>query len=336
MARREILVFDIGGTNIRAAIYDPASGSLLRSDRRATCNFLSRPDSSAWDLLEATLHEAALVGRSLTEGVAPAAVVLGWPGPIAPDGTALRSPTILGPALDRPLAVGARAAQLWPGSRLFVLNDLTCAGHAYASTGCRDFCIVTVGSGIGNKVFVDGRPVVGPSGRGGEIGHVAVQPPPGCRESVLPRGIRLGEVSSGRGALALARRLAAASPKAFQGSMLARHGRAFGSGELVAAFLAGDPFARESVALAAAPLGHALAFVHASVGTERFIITGGFATALGERYRRLLVTTAAAATWDIGQDWEAMIELGDERDGLLGAGAYAARGLVGITPRATA
>jgi hypothetical protein len=29
MARREILVFDIGGTNVRGAIYDPVSGALL-------------------------------------------------------------------------------------------------------------------------------------------------------------------------------------------------------------------------------------------------------------------------------------------------------------------
>jgi sugar (pentulose or hexulose) kinase len=53
MARREILVFDIGGTNVRGAIYDPVSGTLLRSERRATCNFLSRPDSNAWGLFEA-------------------------------------------------------------------------------------------------------------------------------------------------------------------------------------------------------------------------------------------------------------------------------------------
>jgi sugar (pentulose or hexulose) kinase len=72
MARREILVFDIGGTNVRGAIYDPVSGALLRSERRATCNFLSRPDSNAWGLFEATIHEAALVGRSLTDGVIPA------------------------------------------------------------------------------------------------------------------------------------------------------------------------------------------------------------------------------------------------------------------------
>ena len=28
MARRDILVFDIGGTNVRGAVYDPATGTL--------------------------------------------------------------------------------------------------------------------------------------------------------------------------------------------------------------------------------------------------------------------------------------------------------------------
>jgi glucokinase len=328
MAKREILVFDIGGTNVRGAVYDPASGRLARSLCRPTQNFLTQPGSTAEALFEGTLEEAAAVGRALTDGVAPAAVVLGWPGPIGPDGTALRSPTILGP-LDRPIPVRAYTAQLWPGSELFVLNDLTCAGYAYAALGNGDFCIVTVGSGIGNKVFVDGKPVVGPGGRGGEIGHIAVHRPEGCPEEAIPRGARLGEISSGRGTLAVARRLASARPETFARSPLAVAGPQTESRELVAAFLAGDPFAREAVAIAAAPLAHALAFVHVSVGTECFIITGGFATALGECYRRLLVTGACSSAWDIGQDWEAMIELGDERDGLLGAGAFAARALPG-------
>ncbi len=40
MARRDILVFDIGGTNVRGAVYDPATGTLVRSLRRPTCNYL--------------------------------------------------------------------------------------------------------------------------------------------------------------------------------------------------------------------------------------------------------------------------------------------------------
>ncbi|MCE3246492.1 MAG: hypothetical protein K0R41_317 [Geminicoccaceae bacterium] len=335
MARRDILVFDIGGTNVRGAVYDPATGTLVRSLRRPTCNYLTRPGSDAPSLLRATMDEAASVGDDLTDGATPAAVVLGWPGPIAPDGTALRSPTILGP-LDRPVPIRSYAAQLWPGSRLFVLNDLTCAGYAYASLGSHDFCIVTVGSGIGNKVFVDGRPLVGPAGRGGEIGHIVVRPPEGCPDGVIPRGARLGEISSGRGALALAHRLATARPEAFARSPLAASRPRFESRELVAAILQGDPFAREALAMAAAPLAHALAFVHVSVGTERFIITGGFATAVGERLRRLLVTGARNSAWDVGQDWEAMIELGDERDGLLGAGAFAAQKLLPVAARVAA
>jgi hypothetical protein len=57
---------------------------------------------------------------------------------------------------------------------------------------------------------------------------------------------------------------------------------------------------------------------------------------VGERLRRLLVTGAHNSAWDVGQDWEAMIELGDERDGLLGAGAFAAQKLLPVAARVAA
>jgi glucokinase len=268
------------------------------------------------------------IGRILTGGVPPAAVVVGWPGPIAPDGTVLRSPTVLGPRLDRPLAMGAMLARLWPGSRVAVLNDLTCAGYAYVGAGYRDFCILTVGSGIANKIFVDDRPLLGPGGRGGEVGHLAARLPPDCPPEAAAPGAHLGDVASGRGTLALARRLAAAGLEGFATSSLAAHGAGFGNEALVAAFHAGDGFARRAVGFAAAALGHALASIHVTTGTERLVLTGGFATALGGPYRRLLAEGAARSAWDLGQDWDAMVELGDDADGLAGAAVYAARELL--------
>ena len=58
------------------------------------------------------------------------------------------------------------------------------------------------------------------------------------------------------------------------------------------------------------------------------MLTGGFATALGEEYRALLVERARQCTWEVGQDWDAMIELGQEVDGLTGAAVYARRELL--------
>src|SRR5689334_21241624 len=246
MAGHPVLVFDIGGTNVRGAVCDPGSGRPIETAWRATPNCLDHPGWDAERLFAATLDEMAAVGHELAGSVPPAAVVVGWPGPVAPDGTALRSPTILGPSLDQSLPVGAAAAGLWPASEVATLNDLSAAGYAYVGRGCGDFCVVTVGSGIGNKVFVDGRPLVGPGGRG---------------------------------ALRLAQRLARACPEAFAGSRLARSGD-FDERSLVGAFLAGDAFGRRAVELAAVPLGRALAGLHVGVGTERFVLTGGFATAL--------------------------------------------------------
>jgi glucokinase len=326
-ARAPSLVFDIGGTNVRGAICDPATGAVLRATREETPNFLTHKDEDAEQLVEGVFEAMRSVGRTLLDGASPSAVVVGWPGPVSPEGVVLRSPTILGPALDGPIDVLAAARRLWPRSRLAVVNDLTSAGYAYVGLGYRDFCIVTVGSGIGNKVFVGGRAVVGPAGRGGEIGHLLAHLPAGCPKGVVPPGTRLGEVGSGRGTLDLARRLAKLRRELFRTSMLRAEGSRFAGHSLVTAFHAGDVFARTAVALASAPLGHALAAVHVAVGSERFVLTGGFATALGEPYRQLLVQHARVCAWDIGQDWDAMIEIGDERDGLIGAGVLAAREL---------
>ena len=96
--------------------------------------------------------------------------------------------------------------------------------------------------------------------------------------------------------------------------------------ELATAFHAGDPFTRALIGEAAAHLGGSLAALHTALGLERFVITGGFALALGEEYRRLVADAGAASCWDLGQDWAAMVELDplEGRSGLLGAGRFAA------------
>src|SRR3954468_11622353 len=150
-----------------------------------------------------------------------------------------------------------------------------------------------------------------------------------CPAGVVEPGARLGEGASRRGALRLARRLAEVCPEAFAGSILASNDRDFDERKLVGAFLAGDGFARRAVELAAVPLGRALAGLHVGVGTERFVLAGGFATALGEPYRRLVAAAARSGCWDIDQNWDDMVEIGSEEDGLVGGGVYAVRELLG-------
>jgi glucokinase len=192
---------------------------------------------------------------------------------------------------------------------------------------------VTVSSGVGHKVFIGGMPVVGASGRGGEIGHTRVDfsdEAPIC--DCGGRG-HLGAVASGRAMRSQALRLAREDLEGFRRSHV---GKAV-SGDLsridnqvfARAFRAGDPWTMDLIAKIAEPLGRVLAMIHATVGVERFVITGGIAHALGPEYLRLLAQAAAASEWALGQNWDEMLELGRMGDdaGMFGAGLLAARSM---------
>ncbi len=45
-ARDDVLVFDVGGTNLRAAIYSPADKTLQRTTRASVANHLTMPWAS--------------------------------------------------------------------------------------------------------------------------------------------------------------------------------------------------------------------------------------------------------------------------------------------------
>jgi C7-cyclitol 7-kinase len=308
-----ILVFDIGGTNVRAALYEPSTSRLIARLQAPSPNFLNRPGQDAEALFQEVLGVSSNLGRVLLCGRRPAAVVVGYPGPVDSAGVALRSPTIFGPELDGPVQVSGGFEGVWPGAPIKVLNDLSCSGYRYVDRGLSDFCIFAVGSGIGHKVFLNRTPVLGPRSRGGELGHWSVR-----GAATDGASSELGELASGRGVLAAARRT-----PGYEG---------LSSEALVAAFHAGDPAVIAVVDGAIAVLAQALAAVHLAVGVEHFVIVGGFAAALGEPYRRALARGAGTYCWDMGQDWNAMLQLDadDDDHGLIGAGAYAV--LSGLAP----
>src|SRR4051795_13298805 len=74
MAGHPVLVFDIGGTNVRGAVCDPGSGRPIETAWRATPNYLDHPGWDAERLFAATLDEMAAVGHELAGGVPPAAL----------------------------------------------------------------------------------------------------------------------------------------------------------------------------------------------------------------------------------------------------------------------
>jgi glucokinase len=302
----QTLVFDVGGTKIRAGLFDPAQSVLLRSTCAATPNHLDFPAASFDELrgrLVALMHR---MGNDLAAGPVNA-VNVAFAGPVDPHGNVLAAPTIWGDLQTYPLRLDRELGRGWPHARIACLNDVTAAGYRYRRTRDDEFCIVTVSSGIGNKVFAGGRPLLGKAGAGGELGHLRVDDSPDAPLCECGGRGHLGAVASGRGVLDRAR--------AIRGALLT-------SQELAFAFRHGEVWATSVIERGAAPLGWALAAVHLAIGIERFVLVGGFALALGDGYRKLVASAAQSRTWNGSGDWLARVELGvdDDLSGLIGAG----------------
>ncbi|HTU68073.1 MAG TPA: ROK family protein [Steroidobacteraceae bacterium] len=302
-----VLAVEIGGTKMCIGVTD---NGLPRTARDDTPNYLDHPHCSADELLRRMLERIAAAAERL-EARQPDVIVVAWPGPVD-EGVALRSPTILGPALDRRFDVRSAFAGRFPGATVHVMNNLTAAGYHFVGQGMTDFCIVTVASGIGNKVFLGGAPQVGRGGFGGEIGHLKLTPSPASPISMHVS--ELGSLASSRGTMWL--------DQAWDGGVLrATAVDSVDNDDFVAAFRMGERRAVRVVQAAAWPLAVALGALHLGIGLEKFLIVGGFAKALGERYRRLLARLCREVTWDVGQDWNAMVTLGRAGidEGLAGA-----------------
>lgn len=81
-----------------------------------------------------------------------------------------------------------------PGARITVDNDANAAafGEQWLGAGkdVADLILITLGTGVGGGVVLGGKVLRGPSGRGGEIGHLVVR----ARDSQAPEeeGLRCG------------------------------------------------------------------------------------------------------------------------------------------------
>jgi len=292
---------EVGGSRVRTAWAGP-QGPYGRTQRTLVASLGDRS-------LSTVLDEVA----SSTLGLGPPErAVVAWPGPLSPDGRALASPTVAGGVTA--LNVGSELSRRWDGASVHVVNDLTAAGARLTACGARDFAVVTVGSGVGHKIFHEGEPLVGPAGRGGELGHLLVDRSAEAPVCSCGRRGHLGGMASGRGVVT-------AVVEAW-----GRVGRPVpplddAGPRVVAAYTARDVTATDVIHNRARLLGWGLAALHAATGTENFVLIGGFALAVGERYRRAVAEGAKDATWDLGLDWNDAVRLGEDDDdhGVVGA-----------------
>ena len=157
MTAKRVIGVDVGGTNIRAAVVGP-DGSIERLHECAT------PGESQAALVEALV---AAVGEVRDEDVR--AVGFGVPARISADGVALGAVNAPIDEIAFPEVIGARL-----GLTVTVVNDASAAALAEhrigAGRGTRNLVLLTLGTGVGGGVVIEGSLYRGWS----ELGHMVI------------------------------------------------------------------------------------------------------------------------------------------------------------------
>lgn len=162
---------DLGGTSVKYAVVD-GSGASLFSGQLPTCADKGAEAVLAQILRGVTLCREFAAGQSLAlEGIG-----IGTPGIVSSDGR-----TVLGGAEnipgweDFPLAERVEAVAGLPVRASNDANMMALGESLFgAAKGATDVVFVTVGTGIGCGVLVDGRLYRGYRNRGMEMGHITV------------------------------------------------------------------------------------------------------------------------------------------------------------------
>lgn len=196
--------------------------------------------------------------------------------------------------------VRARLAERWQVPVLLD-NDANCAARAEAAygaaVGARDALVVTLGTGIGGAVVLDGELHRGRNGMAGEFGHMQVVPD--GRDCECGRRGCWEQYSSGN-ALVRHARAALAEPGAAGPLLdLAEGDPALVDGPMVTeAARAGDAVALAAFASVGGWLGTGLANLVAALDPEVVVVGGGVSAAddlLLEPARRALTSSLVGA-----------------------------------------
>ncbi len=258
---------DIGGTTVKLGLFDK-EGCVLDKWEIPTVK-----DNHGVQILPdvANSIKAVMAEKGITEDDVEG-VGVGVPGPVDAEGNVQKAvnlgwdvfniPKVLSGYLDLPVKAGndanvAAYGEMWQGG----------------GKGCSNMVAVTLGTGVGGGIIINGQILTGATGAGGEIGHIHIEDNEtevcGCKN----RGC-LEQYASATGVVRLAtRRLAKDdAPSVLRNEKLTAKA-------VFDAVKAGDAVAIEIAEQFGDYLGKGLAAVAAVVNPEMFVIGGGVSKA---------------------------------------------------------
>lgn len=173
-----VLAADLGGTNLRMAAVD-REGKILHRTKHDT------PKSERADEIISAITEAS---KECLKAVEKKGWIKAFGAAVpatlnVPDGIILKAPNL--PALDSFRFSATVADEL--NLPVFLENDANAAaiGENWlgAAKGFQNSICVTLGTGVGGGIILNGKVLRGVDGTAGEIGHICVEPlgePCGC------------------------------------------------------------------------------------------------------------------------------------------------------------
>ena len=266
MTASRVIAVDVGGTKLLTGLVDE-EGVILKRTVRPT------PLGSQEELVAGL---EAGIGELLEDGVA--ALGVGLPSQIDQErGRAVTSVNIPLAGIDFRDLLKERF-----GLPVGIENDANAAAlaeHRFgAGKGTRHMVMLTLGTGIGGGLILDGRLYRGAVGAAGELGHITIDfDGPPCQGTCPGRG-HLEALASGTAADGLARKAAAEHPDGDLGGAAAE-GREVDAHLAVELAAAGPGDARDVLDRIGFYLGVGIADYVNIFNPELVVIGGGFARA---------------------------------------------------------
>lgn len=266
--KKYIFGVDLGGTTVKMGLF-LSSGELLH-----TWEIPTRTEKGGKyilgdiaDSVIETLRERE-ISKDDVEGIG-----IGVPGPVGADGTVFKCVNLGWGVFN----VADRLQEL-TGLKVKAGNDANVAalGEMWqgGGKGCHSIVMITLGTGIGGGIILNGEILSGTNGAAGEVGHIPVWDDEtemcGCGK----RGC-LEQYGSATGIVRVAKRYL----KAHDEPSILRQYDDFTAKEVCDAAKENDAIAIEILDLVGKILGKALACISCVVNTEAFVIGGGVSRA---------------------------------------------------------